>query len=326
MSDLNSKKPRLGRGLGSLLSGNEGMSSGMSGMDNHESTQANAQKAKSTPVAPPAAPVVEVPKNMRIWQVPVEKIHPNEFQPRQSFDKDKLQELSQSIKENGILQPITVREQPGGNFEIIAGERRWRAAQMAGLLEVPVILKNIDDKASLELAIIENIQREELNAIEEAEAYERLAREFNLTQQQIAEKVGKERATVANSLRILSLPEKIKEMIVNTDISLGHAKVLLSINDAKSQLELAQQAANEKLSVRALEKLAAKSTRAAKETTSSDLISSNVKEKLVQGLSEELQKILGTKVNIEYNNGKGRISISYFSDEELTNIVEKLKA
>lgn len=324
MSDLINKKPRLGRGLGSLLA--------------THATENNVQKtieksADEKPVLKQqiSSPAVamntqnEINKHQRIWTMAIEKIHPNEFQPRQSFDKDKLQELAQSIKENGILQPIVVREQPGKNFEIIAGERRWRASQMAGLQEVPVIIKNATDKESLELAIIENIQREELNPIEEAESYERLIREFNLTQQQVAEKVGKERATVSNSIRILALSTEVKNLIVENKISLGHAKVLLSATNVSEQNKLAKRIIEEKLSVRALEKAIQKKESPAAMVSDESLLKTNVKQRLVQGLSEEIQKRLGTKVAIDYNEGKGKVIISFYSDDELTKIVEKLK-
>ena len=219
-----------------------------------------------TPVAAPvAAPVVAavpaaapaVPNHLRIWQVPIEKIEANPNQPRQIFATEPLQELANSIHEKGIIQPLLLRKK-GEGFEIIAGERRWRAAQMAGLKEVPALVKEHEDQEVLELALIENIQRENLNPIEEAEAYDFLIKKYNLTQQGLAQKVGKDRATVANLLRLLQLQPGVRQMVSKNELSLGQAKVLLSITDGKRQQALAEKAHKETLSVRALEKLLAK--------------------------------------------------------------------
>ncbi len=289
------------------------------------SAKLNTQPLPVATQAVPAAPAI--PAEARIWQVAVDKLAPSEFQPRTHFEKEKLEELAASIKQNGILQPIVARKLSSGKFEIIAGERRWRAAQLAGLHEVPVILKTLENQAALELAIIENIQREDLNPIEEAEAYQRLAQEFHLTQQQVAEKVGKDRATVANSMRLLALPNAIREMVVKSEISAGHAKVLLSLTNPMTQLELAKKIGPQKLSVRQLEKLVAAETAGAKEAKADQAAGTDnkVTQKLIAGLAEELQKVLGTKVSIDYMNSKGRISIQFYSDAELTQLVERLK-
>lgn len=329
-NDSQNKKSRLGRGLGSLLGGGESLPAGPSivEMPSSKSTTVSplaTQKMNTQAQATPP-PQPQVPAEARIWKVAVDKLSPSEFQPRTHFEKSKLEELAQSIKQNGILQPIVARKLSSGRFEIIAGERRWRAAQIAGLHEVPVILKEMPNQTALELAIIENIQREDLNPIEEAEAYQRLADEFSLTQQQIAEKVGKERATVANSLRLLSLPSQVREMVVKGEISQGHAKVLLSLSDATKQVELARKVVSEKLSVRQLEKMAS-SKNASTATPSSDTkdITQSVTQRLVGSLAEELQKRLGTKVSIDYSGGKGKISVHFYSDEELTQLVDRLK-
>ncbi|RYZ85583.1 MAG: ParB/RepB/Spo0J family partition protein, partial [Proteobacteria bacterium] len=239
--------------------------------------------------------------------------------------RSSLQELSQSIKENGILQPIIARKIAGGRLEIVAGERRWRAAQAAGLHEVPVLIKNFNDQETLELAIIENIQREDLNPIEEAEGYSRLITEFKLSQQQVADKVGRDRASVANAVRLLALPTEAKDYITDGLLSVGHAKVLLSMNDPKKQVELAKKVIQDKLSVRKLEKMIvdAQTTRPSQDATSN--IEHNVTQRLISGLSDELQKILGTKVNIDYANSKGKISVHFYSDDELTQFVDRLK-
>lgn len=335
MSDISNeslnKKSRLGRGLGSLLGGaNDALTSlpTNNSMTQPTATKPAATHAAGATAAPGTVVTPQVPETARIWQVSIDKLVASEFQPRTHFEKTKLEELSQSIRLNGILQPIVARKLATGKFEIIAGERRWRAAQLAGLHEVPVILKNLKNQAALELAIIENIQREDLNAIEEAEAYQRLAQEFNMTQAQVAEKVGKDRATVANSMRLLSLSTPIREMVVKSELSAGHAKVLLSVADHKKQLELARKAVAQKLSVRNLEKLVQSEGKAEAPVSgvgTQKAIDANVTQRLISGLSDELQKILGTKVTIDYANSKGKISVHFYSDEELTQIVDRLK-
>ncbi len=338
MSDLSSensnKKARLGRGLGSLLGGGDGnlgktisnsappAQAAPAPKMNTQTAQMNTQTAAAVPAAP------QVPVEARIWQVSIDKMVPSEFQPRSHFEKEKLEELAASIKQNGILQPIVARKHPNGRFEIIAGERRWRAAQLAGLHEVPVILKTMENQTALELAIIENIQREDLNPIEEGEAYQRLMDEFALTQQQVAEKVGKDRATVANILRLLSLPLQVRDMLSRSEISAGHAKVLLSLPNLTKQIDLAKKVAQQKISVRQLEKMVAAEASAESASQNVDAAKSAKQEmtqRLVAGMAEQLQKILGTKVSIDYLNSKGRISVHFYSDEELTQIVERLK-
>jgi ParB family chromosome partitioning protein len=313
MSDSNlepgGKKQRLGRGLGSLL--------GSSPLESQKQAILEGPQGSSNPTLSNGQ--ASIPLEARLWQVAIDKIIPSSFQPRKEFDKDKLKELSDSIRQNGILQPIVARKTNSGKFEIIAGERRWRAAQMAGLHEVPVILKTLSNKETLELAIIENIQREDLNAVEEAEAYQRLMNEFNLTQQQVAEKVGKERATVANSLRLLMLSSPVRQLLIEGKITAGHAKILVSMENPTTQLKTAQKIVESQMSVRALEKYLQKSDEAqiAEMPTQAD--------KLAQSLAEQLQKALGTKVSIDYKNAKGKISIHFYSDDELTEIAEKLK-
>lgn len=319
-NDSQNKKQRLGRGLGSLLGGSQPLSS---------IAQAPAQSVATQPVTTqPAAPkpAVEINPEARIWQVSIDKLFSGKYQPRKSFDKQSLEELAQSIKESGILQPIVAKKTPDNKFEIVAGERRWRAAQIAGLHEVPVILKTLSDQKTLELALIENIQREELNPVEEAKAYQRLIEEFALTQQQVAEKVGKDRASVANSIRLLNLPLAVQQMLVEARISAGHAKVLAGLNNPTRQLELAKEVESAKLSVRQLEKLANKKEDVKTSNEIAGGLNQNVTQRLISGLAEELQKMLGTKVAIDYQNSKGKISIHYYSDEELTEIVEKIKS
>ena len=337
MSDLNAessnKKKGLGRGLGSLLGGGptaEGMASKTMAdvldtqtvIQNKPAQNFAGATAKSAS-APTAAPPINT--EGKVWQVAIDKLVSGQFQPRKSFEKEALQELALSIKANGILQPIIARKIAGGRLEIVAGERRWRAAQSAGLHEVPVLIKNFDDQETLELAIIENIQREDLNPIEEAEGYFRLINEFKMSQQQVADKVGRDRATVANAVRLLSLPNEAKKLIVEGDLSVGHAKVLLSLQDPKKQVELAKKVISDKLSVRKLEKLVADAQNPSSSPEPTSAIEQNVTQRLISGLCDELQKILGTKVNIDYANSKGKIAVHFYSDDELTQIVDRLK-
>lgn len=311
----NKSKRGLGRGLGSLLGGaNETSAPQEASMSAPRA--ANLVAAHAAP-PPAAAPMTEG----RVWQVGIDKLRSGAFQPRKTFEKEPLQELAQSIRENGILQPIIVRKTPAGAFEIVAGERRWRAAQLAGLHEVPVLIRNFEDQQALELAIIENIQREDLNPIEEAEAYSRLAADFKLSQQQIAEKVGKERATVANALRLLGLPADVRELVAKGLLSSGHAKVLLSLQDPKKQSEFAKKVLAEKMPVRKLERLLAAKT----EEKNEDLME-NTMNQLVSALGDELQKMLATKVHIDYSEGRGQIRIAFYSNEELNQVVDRLKS
>lgn len=321
------KNKGLGRGLGSLLGSTEEGAFGKGA----ESGKAALKSLAETVQTPKPAPVTQkpveseapvVPAHLRVWQIGIEKIEPHPNQPRQIFNKEPLDELAQSIREKGVLQPLIVRKRGLDSFEIIAGERRWRAAQLAGLKEVPAILKDTTDQEVLELALIENIQREDLNVIEEAEAYDFLLKKHNLTQQELAQKVGKDRATIANVLRLLQLQPSVRLMVSRGQLSLGQAKVLLSVADQKTQESLAQKALKETLSVRVLEKLASKANRPQLE----DLVeSTDLRQISAKNLQEELQKLLGSKVNLDYSNGKGKISIHFYSDQELNQVAERLR-
>lgn len=331
------KAKGLGRGLGSLL--------GSTGEGAFSKTTPPAEKAlealvanlpsqsttairegfaaeTQTPLPPPAAQ--PTPSALRIWQIAIEKIFPNPNQPRQVFDKEPLEELASSIREKGIIQPLLVRKSDEGTFEIIAGERRWRAAQLAGLHEVPVIIKDGEEQEILELALIENIQRENLNPIEEAEAYDFLVKKYNLTQQELAKKVGKDRATVANMMRLLQLQPSVRQMVSRKELSMGQAKVLLSLSDFSSQQRLAEKAKSEALSVRALEKLVAK-LKADGEASPEKATIADERTRAAMSLQNELQRLLGSKVNLDYNSGKGKIVINFYSDQELNQIVDTLR-
>ncbi|WP_409478629.1 ParB/RepB/Spo0J family partition protein [Pseudobdellovibrio sp. HCB154] len=336
-STENSNKKRLGRGLGSLLGG---ATQDLSAPPQAVKSQAPAgattqpksvitQETKPVVVEKVVEKIVEkiveqkIDEDKRVWQIAVDKLVPGQFQPRKKFEKEALNELAQSIKENGILQPIVVRKRQAGGFEIVAGERRWRASQLAGLHEIPALIKTFSDQDALQLALIENIQREDLDPIEEAESYQRLMEEFNLSQQQVAEKVGKERSSVANAVRLLVLPFEIKNMIADKQLSVGHAKVILSVEGKPEQMRLAKAVQAKNLSVRALEQMV-KSGGHKDESSESQIKEMDMPEKLAQQLASQVQKALGTKTTISYKKGKGELTIHFYSDEQLNSIYERL--
>jgi ParB family transcriptional regulator, chromosome partitioning protein len=339
-NEIQNKKKGLGRGLGSLLQTHT--TSTLSNVEVIESKPVEIEKNEEkteTPkiIVPPKqtqpkplnqAPPLELSSTNqeKMWMLSIEKIKSGKYQPRKNFNKQALDELTSSIKMHGILQPIVVRSVGAGQYEIIAGERRWRAAQAAGLHEVPVIIKTYNNQTTLELSLIENLQREDLNPIEEAEGYLRLMSEFSLTQEKVAEKVGKERTTVANALRLLKLAPSIREMVQTGQISQGHAKVLLSLVDQDQQKELAKAVTSESLSVRKLEELVQKKLTQKNSSENPIATENGVTNRLIAGLNDEVQKLLGTKVNIDYKFGKGKMSIYFYSDDELTSIVEKVRA
>ncbi|PWU22597.1 MAG: chromosome partitioning protein [Bdellovibrio sp.] len=324
------KQKRLGRGLGSLF--NENITPTSPGQGNQPTSGTENSAAASQPATLAGASSTKselksedaVPAEGRIWNMAVEKLKPSSLQPRTHFERDQLEELAQSIKSSGILQPIVARKIGSQGFEIVAGERRWRAAQLAGMHEVPVIIREYSDRETLELALVENLQRQDLNPVEEAEAFQRLASEFSLTQQQIAEKVGKERATITNALRLLQLPPEVRDMVARSEISVGHAKVLLSLSESSEQRKWATKTFKEGLAVRKLEKLLARE-KEERDPTQEQTPEGNLAVKLASGLSDELQKLLGTKVSIEYEKGKGKMSIYFYSDEQLTSLAERVR-
>lgn len=253
--------------------------------------------------------------------VPILKVEPNPDQPRRQFDEDALQELADSIKQYGILQPLIVKKHDQF-YEIIAGERRWRAAKLAGLKEVPVLIRDYAENEIVEIALIENIQREDLNPIEEALAYKRLMEEFSLKQDQVAAKVSKSRAAITNSLRLLKLDPRVQNLLSEEMISTGHARALLAINDADQQYEIAMKVFDEKLSVREIEKLVKQLAKKKKEPPKED---NTVHEFLFANMEESLKQVLGSKVNIKNKNNKGKIEIEYYSKEELDRLVDMLR-
>ena len=258
-----------------------------------------------------------------IVNIDVAKVVPNPRQPRTGFSKENLQELANSIKEQGVIEPILVRMR-SGKYELVAGERRWRAAKEAGLTVVPSIVKDFTDEQSLELALIENLQREDLNPMDEAEGYSRLISEFKLTQEQVAKKIGKNRSTVTNLLRVLSLPEKIKQSLRRDELSVGHARALLSISDPVKQLDLWRQIIDNKLNVRDVEILVTDtSPRPKKKGGRKRAFTRNAE---LSALVEKLTTHLGTKVRIFGSPTRGRIEINYYSKDDLERILEILLA
>lgn len=256
--------------------------------------------------------------------VKLTKIEPNREQPRKDFNEEQMQELADSIRQYGILQPLLVQKK-GDFYELIAGERRWRAANMAGLKEVPVVIREYNEQQAVEISLIENVQREDLNPIEEAQAYQRLIQEFHLTQEEIATRVSKNRTTITNSMRLLNLGEEVQKMLVNGQISSGHARALLGIEDKDVQLQVAQKIERERLSVREVEKLVkamGKEPRKKKEDPKDEAL-----ELIFRDLEDRMKSIMGTKVNISRKDkNKGRIEIEYYSESELERIVELIES
>lgn len=247
----------------------------------------------------------------------IERILPGKQQPRKVFHEESLKELSASIKEKGVLQPIIVSRTGDGSFNLIAGERRWRAATLAGLKKIPALIKNVASKDSLEIALIENIQREDLNPVETAEAFNRLINDFNLTQEELSDRVGKDRATIANYLRLLKLPDEIRALLYNGSLSMGHARALLGIEGRSRQVEAARKIIKAGMSVREAERLAKTEAKAA--------TPARHKDPQISSLEERLIKHLGTKVRINHKGKRGQIEIEYYSLEELDRLLEILQ-
>lgn len=256
--------------------------------------------------------------------VKITKVEPNRSQPRKNFDEDALQELADSIKQFGLLQPILVQDK-GEYYEIIAGERRWRAAKLAGLKEVPVIIRNYSSQEIVEISLIENIQREDLNPIEEAQAYKRLLTEFNLKQDEVAERVSKSRTAVTNSMRLLKLCDGVQQMIIDDMLSTGHARALIPIEDPELQLQVAQRIFDEKLSVREVEKLVKSILKPAEEKPKKEEIPQSLMY-IYQNIENKLKDKLSRKVAIspKGKNGSGKIEIEFYSNDDLEKLIEIL--
>lgn len=264
--------------------------------------------------------VISTREGESVVELRLSEVEPDSAQPRTRFDNEKLSELAASIAEHGVITPIIVKKLDNGFYRIIAGERRWRASKIAGVSTIPAIIRDMDKEALYQVSLVENLQRQDLNPIEEAKGYKRLAEEFHLTQEQIAKKLGKSRSSIANSLRILNLPTKVIDYVEEGRLSFGHAKVLLSVTDEKRLLTLAEKAVAEELSVRALEEeLSAKPVPVKKEQKE------NINVKLAyKELEDKITKHLSTKTKITGNNKKGKIEIEYYGTEDLERIVKLL--
>jgi len=303
-------KPALGRGLGALLGGSP---------VTKPPVPAAVPNAIPQPVSPAADP------RDKVQHIALDRIVPCPFQPRKDFSAESLQELADSIKAQGIVQPLIVRER-NGHLELIAGERRWRAAQLVGLPEVPVILRQADDRAVLELALIENLQRENLNPIEEAQGYSQLIEQFQLTQEMVAAKVGKSRAVVANALRLLKLAAELQGYLREGRLSVGHAKVILGLPGETQQRSVAGRILKDGLNVRQTEALVAHLQERQTTTTLTKAAAAPAQSRdaHVASLENRLRERLGTKIHLRYAQGKGALEIAFFSDAELERILQIL--
>ncbi len=287
----NDKRKALGRGLDTLL-----------------------------PSSRPAAAPAPVPHGETVREIPIEMIDRNPYQTRMRFDEAALAELAASISASGVIQPIMVRPQPNGRFQLIAGERRWMASQRAGKKTIPAIAKQVSNEQAMEITIIENLQREDLNAMEQARAYERLGREFGLTQEQMAQRTGKDRSSVSNFLRLLKLPNEVQQMVENDKLSFGHAKALMGLDSPEAMLKLAQRAVQMSMSVRHVEGAVANLMHPPEKTAAPERkVDPNVRE-----AERELERALGVKIQISDRNGRGKIQIEYKTLEDFDRILDAL--
>jgi ParB family chromosome partitioning protein len=298
-----SKTPqkRLGRGLSALIPPPD--------------QSATAQGDTATATAPDTSPTI-----------PIDRIRPNPYQPRQEIRPEELQSLADSIKTNGLIQPVIVRPKVGGLYELIAGERRWRSSQMAGLATIPAIVRDATDEEMLEIALVENIFREDLNAIDRALAYRRYCDEFGLSADDVAQRVSEDRTTVTNYLRLLELPAEVKDMVTEGRLSMGHARCLLAIKSASDLVQVARQAVNLGLSVRALEKLVRDRVNARATASQSNAGTSDAKRPQIRSLEEAFVRVLGTKVEIQESRrkGSGKIIIRYSNLDDFDRVAERL--
>ena len=294
------QRKALGRGLSALLPARGGSSSG---------SPAAAVAPSKEPAASPS-------------RLPIASIHPNPMQPRTIFQQDRLEELAASIRANGIIQPLIVRKH-GDTYQIVAGERRWRAAQLAGVMEVPVVIQEVADPQMLELALIENIQREDLNPIETAHAYERLNRELGLSHEEIGRQTGKDRTSIVNTIRLLKLPQEVQGLLSAQKLNMGHARAVLGLPTAELQIQVAEKAAAQGMSVRQVEALVQHLTSERHEAGSSKRETKT--DPNVKAAAEALERALGTRVRIvELSRDRGRIEIEYYSQAELERLYEHI--
>jgi ParB family transcriptional regulator, chromosome partitioning protein len=323
------KKRGLGKGLEALLGGASDDNGGsLKKEDAEDKAESGKSSGRKTSTSGRSAQDVsqdvaggETPAQQTEQMVKISLVVPNKDQPRKNFDKESLDELTESIRQYGVVTPLIVRKS-GHMYEIIAGERRWRAAQAAGLKEIPVVVRDYDERLAAEVAIIENLQREDLNPIEEAQAYEQLMNEYGLSQEEVAARVSKNRTTITNTLRLLRLDPRVREMVVDGSISAGHARALLGLTNGDEQKALADIAAAESLSVREIEKRVknfGKEKPPKKVVTQEDAI-------YFKAYEDKMQSLLGTKVHINRkNNAKGKIEIEYYSQDELERLMELIE-
>lgn len=284
-----------------------------------EKTEETVKSASSFAVKPEQ----EEPAQTEL-ELKVSEIEPNQDQPRKAFDQEQLEELADSIRKYGVLQPLLVQKK-GESYEIIAGERRWRAAKLAGLKTIPVVIREYSPQQAMEIALIENVQREDLNPIEEARAYQRLMQEFSLKQEEIAERVSKNRTTITNSMRLLNLASEVQQMLVEGRIASGHARALLAVADPYQQLELAKKVEAERMSVREVEKAVKLLGKEKKEKKKSQV--DEAVELVFQDMENRMKTVMGTKVNISRKDkSKGKIEIEYYSEAELERLVELIES
>lgn len=312
------KRTGLGKGLGAIF-GEDVMDSAPANQLKEEHSEYKAGKEKTGKEV-----IVEKEEAGKEITLKLTQIEPNTGQPRKDFNQEMIQELADSIRQYGVLQPLLVQKK-GDHYEIIAGERRWRAAKEAGLKEIPVVIREYTKQQTMEIALIENVQREDLNPIEEALAYQQLMQEFDLTQEEIAARVSKNRATITNSMRLLKLDKRVQEMLIQGMISSGHARALLTLDDGEQQYQIALKIASERLSVRDVEKLVKQLSKPKKvkkvEEEERDLSF------IFKDLEERMKQIMGTKVNInKKDRNKGRIEIEYYSEAELERLVELIES
>jgi ParB family chromosome partitioning protein len=304
------QKKALGRGLDALING--GIVRSVAAEPPHV----------EVPIQPPAAtaPAAPAASPDGVRHLPIDKIERSRFQPRTEFDPEHLKELADSIKQRGVIQPLLVRAITGTDkFELIAGERRWRASREAGLTTIPALVRTATDEETLEIALIENLQREDLNPIEEARAYEQLANQFKLTQEQIAEKVGRSRAAVANAVRLLVLPAELQSWLSDGRLSVGHAKVILGLQTADEQRLVAERILKDNLTVRATEQLVEQLVTGKRRMGRAG--STALKAPEVLEIENKLQQKLGTRVTVRHGRKKGRIEIEYYSNDELSRLL-----
>lgn len=308
-------KRGLGKGLGAFF-GDE--------VVQEAENQESSSTVKKTETVKPEVPVKEESEAAKEIIIKLSKIEPNREQPRKDFNEEQLNELADSIRRYGVLQPLLVQKKED-YYEIVAGERRWRAAKIAGLKEVPVVIREYNQQQAVEIALIENVQREDLNPIEEAAAYQRLMQEFHLKQEEIAERVSKNRSTITNSIRLLNLVPEVQKMLIENAITSGHARALLAVEDPDAQKKLAQRIVQEKLSVREVEKAVKLLGKAPKEKKKSQ--TDEALELIFKNLEERMKTVMGTKVNISRKDkSKGRVEIEYYSESELERIVELIES